>query len=297
MKSTKNNLRIFLRNADGVYGTRPIDAAYHFRTEDGKMLKRVLSDTGAVNDIDVEKQVKKMPIELNKNNGYSFEVDVNRTGIKAEDIKKWAQGHPDLGLWDDNSGTDYIYSFDDDVVNGDFESDDEKFEVFQKYSVLDADQRNAIAVYFGVEPWDSNEKELRNALVGFDGGIIATDKDARQDFLSNLDVIFDNRSLNFQSAVMCGVVGETNDGVYTLNGEVLGSSRSASIGMLIQRPELFSIIERELKKNGKFIYINAESQAVKKEQVKAASKAELDAELADLGVDAPRKPGRPIVKA
>lgn len=287
----ENYLRITLRNVNSVNGVRPIDMAYQFRDEKGSTKKKTLDDKGQVSVSDVDAKIKKMPVELNKDNAYSFEFNMGKEGLDVPAIKEFIKGHIELGTPTENMSSDYIYSFDDDVVNNQYEEDEQKMEVFSAYKVLERDQQNAIAVYFGVEPWGVEESELRNRLVGLNNGVITTSKESRADFLNNLDRIFDAKVLNFQSAVLCGVISMPHPEVYSLNSEVLGSSREAAIANIQQRPELYAVIERELKRVNKFVYTKSEKEA----EVKAANKAkavkEEALELENAGVPSPKRRG------
>ena len=286
MKKNTNIMRITIRNMSNIYGKRVVDAEYAFINDDGKQVKCVLSDNGTVHTVDMDKVIKRMPIELDRNNAYTFDYDIGRESLDKKAIKKWAANHPDLGPANYTSESEYVIVFDDEVIDNTYEDDDEKYDVFSKFKVLDANQRNGISVHFGIEPWDLNERELRNRLVSFDSGIITTDKDCRNDFLNNIDTVFNPITLNFQAAVLCGVIGGSESGVYTLNGEVLGSSKEACIAVLMQRPELFSIIERELKKKAKFIYTKSEAKTISQESGKGSAAEQTNAELNALGAGA-----------
>lgn len=283
MKKNSNLMRITIRNMSNIYGKRVIDAEYAYRDSHDKQVKCVLSDNGTVHNVDIDKPIKAMPIILESSNAYTFDFDIDKESVDKKAIKKWAENHPDLGPMGYASSSEYIVVFDDEVIDNTYEDDDEKYDVFSKFKVLNTDQRNGICVHFGIEPWDLSERELRNKLVSFETGIIILDKECRLDFLKNIDTLFNPITLNFQSAVLCGVIGGSDSGVYTLNGEILGSSKESSIAVIMQRPELFSIIERELKKKGKFIYSESQAKEISLASGKETEEKVKADELAALG--------------
>jgi hypothetical protein len=292
MKS--NKLTIFLRNAESVSGVRVLDTAYEVDGENGSRQKRVLTDQLIVKEVGLTNSLKKLHIELNENNIWTYTVDLSKYGIsdeKLDDIKKWAKEHPILGKWDDEGRSMFVFRFDDDAVATKSSEDEEKVDVFYKFRTLTFDEQKSIAVYFGLAPWELDEKQIQNELVGLNGGIITSIATARREFLNSIDNMFDEVALNFKSAVLNKVIVEYQPDAYSLNGETIGSSSIAAIAMLKQRPELFSIVERELRSKNKYLTTQAKKKEIQENKVKVEKQEKLDGDLEELGVV--KKAGRP----
>lgn len=292
-----NKLSIFLRNPNGVEGTTILDSGYEFVNEKGEKQKRILTDKKEVKEVDVKSGgASKIDIILNSKNMHMWQMDITEH-MDVESIKKWASNHSQLGLIDDNKSTTFVYRFDDEVVKNTHDNDEQRVEVYAKYNTLDKDQRNAVAIHFGVSFWDKSESELKNELVSLDGGIISGIKAAREEFLERIDIIMDEVSLNFKCAVLNNIITTTNDNVYMLNGEMLGASQEGAISMLKQRDELYAVIKRELTGKGKYLTTNANKKAMKQDAEKAERQGAFESDLDDLGIDKPKSRGRQRAEA
>lgn len=283
-----NKLIITAKKADTITGKRIIDAAYeYYDAEKNKTMMRALLDNGDVVEVERTKEVKKALLELNRDNMYSIEIELGKTGISDEKVKRWVENHPDfedaLGIKGERrSDSLYTYTITGEVLEATFNDDDEKAEVFDKYKAMGEAEQKGIAIYFGVEPWRLEEKELRNALVGFSTGVISSDRKNRLEFLNHVDAIFDYKELNIQSGIMCGAI-INEDGVYTLEGVSLGRTKEYAVATLAERTDLYNILERKLKERGRYLapFDNGKAKAKAKAGVKAASDKK---EMEDLGI-------------
>jgi len=280
-----NKLTIFLRNSN-IQGMAQPDSGYEVETKDGKK-KRILTDNKKV--LEVAQNAgggQKANMRLNADNMWTWTMPLLE-GDDVEAIKEWAKEHPQLGKWDDNGNSRFVYRFEDEVIVDTYSSDEEKVEVFQKFLTLSDDQKMAVAVHFGLSPFDKDVKELQNELVSLTGGIISGIPDARKEFLENMDRMMDETALNFRSAVLADIITSTADEVYLLHGETLGASKEAAISMLRQRDELFAVVKRELIGKGKYLQTHANKTESKALEKKEAAKASVDGDLEAL--DIPKK--------
>ena len=281
-----NNLTLFLKNPT-VNGTIVLDTAYEV-TVNGEKKKRVLTEKGTVVEVSPKSEVAKLEVILSPKNLWSYKINLDLEGKDKEALRKWVKESPYLSKEGSPDNTTFCYRFDDEVIEESSTTDEEKAEVYSKYKLLTEDERIAVSVHFGVPPFDVSEKELMNHLVGLSGGLITSSPELRNEFLNHLDRIFDEVALNFRCAVQEGVVSKSDSGVYTMNGEVLGSSLDASILLVKQREDLFSVIKRELTNKGKFLTTRKKGVENKQEQKKQEQKKAVEDELDGLEV-APKR--------
>ena len=261
-----NTLTIRLKK-DNDAGTHSIDAGYEVRVN-GEMRKRYLNDRLEVVEVSPKSDKgQKYDITLNSQNLWVKVIQLSGEGIDVAKIKQWAKEHPLLSKDGETSHALYSFAFNDEVVEETYEDDEEITEVRTKFGTLTDEEAQAVSVNFGYAPWGIDEKVLKNTLVGLKGGIITHNPAYRSEFLNSFDRIMDEHKLNFKSGVQCQVINLTADGVYTYNGEVLGSSEEQGILMLKQRKDLYSAISRDLTGKGKFFAPRAKVQEIK-EQVK-----------------------------
>ncbi len=284
-----NKLIISAKHADRITGKRMIDAAYEYYDEDkNKTMLRALLDNGDVVEVDRSKEVKKALLELNRDNMYSIEIELGKTGISDEKVKRWIENHPDmedaLGLTGvRRSDSLYLFTITGEALEATFNDDDEKSDVFDKYKSMNEVEHKGIAIHFGVEPWKLDERELRNALVGFSTGVISCDRTKRVEFLNHVDAMFDYKELNIQSGILCGVI-VNEDGVYTLEGVSLGKTKEYASATFAERSDLYSILERKLKERGRYLapFDNGKAKGAAKAAAKSKATKE---EMSDLGIE------------
>jgi hypothetical protein len=286
---TSNKLIISAKNADRITGKRMIDAAYeYYDSEKNKTLMRALLDNGDIVEVERTKEVKKALLELTRDNMYSIEIELGKKGISDEKVKRWVENHPDmedaLGLTGvKRSDSLYLFTITGEQLEATFNDDDEKAEVFDKYKAMSEAEHKGIAIHFGIEPWRLDDRELRNALVGFNTGAISVDRAKRTEFLNHVDAIFDYKQLNVASAILSGVI-VNEDGVYTLEGISLGKTKEYAVATFNERSDLYSILERKLKERGRYLAPFDGGKA--KINSKIASKnSATKKEMADLGIE------------
>lgn len=292
-----NTLTIRLKkSADS--GTHTIDTGYNVKVGN-ETKKRYLNDRLEVIETSPKSDKgSKFDITLNATNLWTKIINLNGEGLDLVAIKGWAKDHPLFNKAGETGHALYVYEFSDEIIEEIFEDDEEITEVRTKFGTLEKEQVEAVSVNFGYAPWGVDEKSLKNALVGLKGGIITQNASNRSEFLHSFDSIMDEYKLNFKSAVQCGVINLTNEGVYTFNGEVLGSSQDQSVLMLKQRKDLYSAVSRDLVGKGKFFATKAKMDEVKEEvkQVKAEAKLAEDFEDMNIATKGKGKPAKPVAE-
>lgn len=294
----KDELIISPKNPEKLMGTMRMDAAYIFIKEN-KRVKRALTDGGDVVLVAEMAAVKKADIFFNSDNDYTWSIDLSTPGLDREKIIEWISEHPEVvditGKKENpnlNGPARFTFSISSEISKNSYDEDDQKAEVFAKYNLLDQNQREAVSVNFGIEPWGKDEKELRNELVGFVSGKISCDASFRNEFLNKFDKIMDPVSINLKSGIMSGVVIDNGSAVI-MDGEVLGNSFESAYALLSQRDDLLSLLERSLKAKGRvFVGASSEGKGAKNQQIKEPALVE---DLNDLEPPAPIAPrrGRP----
>jgi hypothetical protein len=287
-----NRVSLFLKNPI-ANGTVYIDAAYDV-TVSGEKKKRVLTPKGEVVDVSPKSTVEKKDIALNSQNLWTFTIDLSLDGVNADDIRSWVKENPNISKEGSPENTFFVYRFDDESIEESFTEDEEKAEVFSKYGLLDEEQQTAVAIYFGVSPFNLGEKELKNHMVGLSNGLITNDKNHRLEFLNKLDRIFDEVSLNVRCAIQQNIINKSDNNIFTIQGEVLGSSLDAAILVVKQRDEIYAIIERELKAIGKYLTTTVKAKQVKEEHAKAVKQEKIESDLEDLGIAPSKKSGKAV---
>jgi len=282
-----NKLSLFLKNPI-ANGTVYLDAAYEIVVA-GEKKKRVLTPKGEVVEVSPKSNIEKKDIVLNSQNLWTYTIDLSLEGANSDDVRKWVKENPSISKIGSADNTVFCYRFDDESIEESFTEDEEKADVYSKYSTLDEEQTTAVAIYFGVSPFDLSQKELKNLLVGLTNGLITNDKNYRAEFLNRLDKIFDEKSLNIRCAIQNNIINKSDGNIYTLQGDVLGSSLDACILVMKQRDDLYAIIERELKALGKYLTTASKRKEIKQEQEKAVKQQKIEDDMDDLGIEPPKK--------
>jgi len=269
-----NEIIISLINTAGVTGNRVVDAGYMI-VVDGKRKKRCLLDNLDVVETDEKTDVQKAEITLTQTNAFAWKINLSLphlTEKKVEKLIQWVSEHPDIldGTGKRSSvhltGEPLVqYIITSEVVDNQYSEDEQKVAVFQKFDLLEADEKEAIGVHFGFSPWGQTPKEVRNKLVGLVDGIITSSTEFRDEFLNRMEQILDNVSLNLRAAVQTGVV-DNSDGVFRFNGIFLGESFDKAYSELSLRPDLFALLRRHLQDKG--CYINVGRKRDEKPQPK-----------------------------
>lgn len=292
----KNRLVIAMRKSVDT-GTHVPDAGYEIQTSEGKK-KRYLNDRLEVVEVSPqsEKGVK-FDLSMNSKNLWRVEIIIPETYSDLDKLKKWAAEHPQLAKTTDaNAGTLYVYEFSDEAITETYDDDDARLEAAAKFKSLSLEEKQTVAVNFGISPWELEEKELVNRMVGLSKGLVTNTASFRNEFLNNFDrMITDETRLNFKSGVQSNVIQHTSDGVYTIAGEVIGATEDNAVLTLRQRSDLYSILTRELVAKGRFITTHKKIQETKAAIAQEKKEEELEDELEEMGVSIqPKgKGGRP----
>lgn len=288
----QNKLTIAMRKSVDT-GTHVPDAGYEIQTSEGKK-KRYLNDRLEVVEVSPqsEKGVK-FNLSMNSKNLWRVEIPIPENYPDIEKLKKWAAEHPQLAKnTQADSGTLYVYEFSDEAITETYDDDDARLEAAAKYKSLTFEEKKTVAVNFGIAPWEIEEKELVNRMVGLSKGLITNTPSFRTEFLNNFDrMITDETKLNFKSGVQSNVIQHTNDGVYTIAGEVIGATEDNAVLTLRQRTDLYSILTRELVAKGRFITTHKKVQETKAAIAQEKKEEEFEVELEEMGV-APKPKGR-----
>jgi hypothetical protein len=245
------------QNAVKVFPTN-----YEFTDSGNRRMVRYLNDGYHVVEIPHgQEMVKRLSAQLTSDNDYQLRFDIGLAGIDTEAIIKWASEHP---LLVDESGyiprkntrlgpASYSILLMRQLSKHKHSVDGDIMKAYVKYSSLPQEQKEAVAVFFGVNPSDLEPEELDNRMISLHGGVLTIVKENRDRFLNEFTSLFDEVSLNFKAAMLCGVVVQQSEGIYTLakNSFILGDE-SLSITMLRKRDDLYSILSRELSEKGMY---------------------------------------------
>ena len=289
MKS--NELIIVPADFANLSGSLFMDASYYFNNPETKdRMKRVLLDSGDVVEVDENKEVRKADVVFNSDNNYSYRINLDKKGYDVKALIRFVAEHPEMA---DSTGIKplalggvrrFLYTITSESVNNDYETDKSKSEVYTSYNLLNRAEKESVAIYFGVSPFEFDDKELTNAMVGFTSGNISCDATRREEFITRRDTIFDPKVLNFKSALLANLIVRSVDNVLLYQGQVLGSSEEQAIATILKRDDLYSLICRDLKGQGKLIETAAqrkENKLVEENKIKVDKK---DKEFSNLGI-------------
>lgn len=230
---------------------------YEFIDSKNKRMVRYLSDAYEVHEVPHgDPQPKKLRISLTDDHGFIHKFDVGLAGVSEANLEKWASEHP---LLIDPTGfiprknnrlspPAYEITFMKRVAMKSFSDDDEITKVFFRFSALTPEQKNSIAIIFGLDPTGMKPEVMSNKLVGLVGGIITSNPANRTRFLTKFEDMFDEVTLNFKAALISKVIVQTDHDVYLIasSSYVLGSE-THSIAALRSREDLRNIVYRDLE--------------------------------------------------
>lgn len=235
-----------------------VPTAYEVIDAKNERKKRVLLDNLTVVEVDRNANVQKLAIILTSSTNFTYTFDLNLPGVNHEAIKKFWQEHPGVA-----SGIEpmekqvgkidpqYLFFFSEDALNTDLQNDEKRVEAYQKYKGLSEDEKRKVAVYFGYQEQNYDTDELFNEMASLDNGVLVTHEDSRDEFLNNLDAMFDPMVLNLRLAINNKLLMTDGD-AYIIAGQVIGSSRSFNdcLATLKVRDDLYNAMIQNIKSAG-----------------------------------------------
>ncbi len=244
---------------------------------DGKKVKRCLTDTLDVIEVDRGKEVKLLPIPLTRSNGFTYEIPIP-TDPKSRKklVESFMAEHPfafDVSEKYSKSIDRPIatckFTVSDELIQVFNKIDEEKVQVYQTFTSLSVDEKKAIAIYFGQRAYEMDEDEIDRELVGLDSGIITSIEKNRKEFIERLDLMFNKKEVNVKIAMAYNAL-VTDGTVFMIRGRILGSTFSEIVQKVTMEEDVYNLILQEMSQKGIAIYGGRNSKE-KAETVKAVT--------------------------
>lgn len=219
----------------------------------GAGLKRVLSDSLEVLEVSRDKDVKKLYVDMIHKNGFEYTIDLDRPGIDSEKICKFFDEHPHASDITGRRSSDdtkpdsmYYYILSDEIIDSRIEDDEEIVETYLRFKSLSREEKNAVSVYFGVAPWDLDDKELLTEMVSLEDGTLTQSRDNRQDFKEHLNIMFDNYTINLKAAIITNAL-KSDGQAFIISGQVLGNNFNEALATLRVREDLYNQMLNDMR--------------------------------------------------
>jgi hypothetical protein len=249
MKTPK--LIISLTNVDPSASPRSsCPSSYDFVDEKKNLKKRCLLDNLTIVEIPRTESAETLNIELDSNNRWEYEIDMSHPSIKKEKMVQFWKDHPIAkNLVDDETeiflDNTFTYEFTDVTLQNDKRVDDEIIKCYTTFQSLTEDQREKVAIYFGVATRDLDASQLEREMVSLDHGVLIVYPENRKDFLEDINKMFDHVTLNLQLAETYGVL-KTDGESRIIAGSPIGNTFSECLVSLRNRPEYYNQLKRDL---------------------------------------------------
>lgn len=219
----------------------------------GAGLKRVLSDSLEVLEVSRDKDVKKLYVDMIHKNGFEYTIDLDRPGIDSEKICKFFDEHPHASDITGRRSSDdtkpdsmYYYILSDEIIDSRIEDDEEIVETYLRFKSLSREEKNAVSVYFGVAPWDLDDKELLTEMVSLEDGTLTQSRDNREDFKEHLNIMFDKHTINLKAAIITNAL-KSDGQAFIISGQVLGNNFNEALATLRVREDLYNQMLNDMR--------------------------------------------------
>jgi len=249
MKTPK--LIISLTNIDPSASPRSsCPSSYDFVDDKKNLKKRCLLDNLTIVEIPRTESAETLNIELDSNNRWEYHIDMSHPAIKKEKMIQFWKDHPiSKNLVDDETeiflDNTFTYEFTDVTLENDKRVDDEIIKCYTTFQSLTEDQREKVAIYFGVATRDLDASQLEREMVSLENGVLIIYPENRKDFLEDINKMFDHVTLNLQLAETYGVL-KTDGESRLIAGSPIGNTFSECLVSLRNRPEFYNQLKRDL---------------------------------------------------
>ncbi len=225
-------------------------ASYDFVDDKKNLKKRCLLDNLTIVEIPRTESAETLNIELDSNNRWEYQIDMSHPSINKDKMVQFWKDHPlAKNLVDDESeiflDNTFTYEFTDVTLQNDKRVDDEIVKCYTTFQSLTEDQREKVAIYFGVATRDLDSEQLEREMVSLDNGVLTVYPENRKDFLEDINKMFDHVTLNLQLAETYGVL-KTDGESRIIAGSPIGNTFSECLVSLRNRPEFYGQLKRDL---------------------------------------------------
>lgn len=257
--------------------------SYEFVDEKKNLKKRCLLNNLTIAEVGRTEAPELLNIDLDENNRWAYVIDMSHNGVNAEAMKKFWREHPLAAniIHDEDEpllADSFTYEFTDITIKNDKRVDDEIVDCYTKFRSLTEDQREKVAIYFGVVTHDMDSEELEREMVSLDSGLLTTNAENRADFLGDINKMFDPIALNLQLAEINDVIKRNGDS-RMIGGYPIGNNVEECLFTLRKERQLYESLVREIAQYGLIPFSDEEGSGKKaaakntQEEVKKAPPA------------------------
>lgn len=244
----------------------------------GAGLKRVLTDSLEVVEVNRDKDVKKLYVDMVFKNGFEYTIELDRPGIDYNAICKFFDEHPHASditgrrsSDDDKPDSMYNYYLSDEIIDSRIEDDEEIVETYLRFKSLTRQEKDAVSVYFGVAPWDMDDKELLTEMISLEDGVLTASRENRSDFKEHIELMYDAHTINLKSAILTNAL-KSDGQAYIISGQVLGNNFNEALGTLRVRQDLYNQMINDMRHMNVPVFKGI-SDASEGEQIKKTRKS------------------------
>jgi hypothetical protein len=230
-----------------------LSTSYDIVSDKGSQLKRVLTDSLEVLEVPRDKDVKKLYVDMIHKNNFEYTIDLDRPGLNTDLICKFFDEHPHASDITERRSSDYdkpdsmyYYILSDEIIDSRIEDDAEIVETYLRFKSLNRQEKDAVSVYFGVAPWDMDEKELLTTMISLEDGVLTASRDNRSDFKEHIELMYDSHTINLKAAVISGAL-KSDGQAFIISGQVIGNNFNESLATLRVREDLYNQMLNDMK--------------------------------------------------
>jgi hypothetical protein len=225
-------------------------SSYDFVDDKKNLKKRCLLNNLTIVEIPRTESAETLNIELDSNNRWEYQIDMSHPAIVKDKMAQFWKDHPlAKNLVDDETerflDNTFTYEFTDVTLENDKRVDDEIIKCYTTFQSLTEDQREKVAIYFGVATRDLDASQLEREMVSLENGVLIIFPENRKDFLEDINKMFDHVTLNLQLAETYGVL-KTDGESRIIAGSPIGNTFSECLVSLRNRPEFYNQLKRDL---------------------------------------------------
>jgi hypothetical protein len=126
------------------------------------------------------------------------------------------------------------------------EDDSEIVETYLRFKSLNRQEQDAVSVYFGVAPWDMDEKELITTMISLEDGVLTASRDNRSDFKEHIELMYDSHTINLKAAIITNAL-KSDGQAFIVSGQVLGNNFNEALATLRVREDLYNQMLNDMK--------------------------------------------------
>ena len=165
----------------------------------------------------------------------------------------------------------YNYYLSDEIIDSRLEDDEEIVETYLRFKSLTRQEKDAVSVYFGVAPWDMDDKELLTEMISLEDGVLTSSRENRSDFKEHIELMYDAHTINLKSAVLTNAL-KSDGQAYIISGQVLGNNFNEALATLRVRQDLYNQMINDMRHMNVPVFKGI-SDASEGEQIKKTRKS------------------------